>query len=325
MGLVMDRWQRLFVGAILPALFLGLTVVPYLLVRGDLPGPIAIHFGGDGRADGSGPLWLHLTVVSLFTVTASAVLLWSAWRPRSTVGVEAAVATFVGWLIGFVNAIVLFANEGVEQWREARLGGSGAIWGATLSALVVAVPVARMVRHAADGRSGEPAPALELGGAERAAWFGRANSRVIASGVVFLIFVGTVVLLAFAGGGLATGLVLLATGLAMVSFMSLDVAVGETGVRVRAGALRWPTVHFGLDEIEAARSVHWDPLRGGLVSGWGYRGSLRLMGRAGWVLRGGPALELDLTDGRRFVVTVDGAEEAAAVLNGLLARRRPNR
>lgn len=325
MGLVMDRSQRLFVGVALPMLFVGLTVVPYLMVRGDLPGPIAVHFDGAGRADGSAPLWLHLALVALFTVTASAVLVWSAWRPTSTMGVEAAVATFVGWLIGFVNPIVLFANEGVAQWREASLGGSGAIWAATLSALAASLPVALMVRHTTDRRAGDPSPALELGAAERAAWFGRASSRVVATGVVSLVFVGTVVLLAFAGGGLATGLVLLATALAMVSFMSLDVAIGETGVRVRAGALRWPTVHFGLDEIEAARSVHWDPLKGGLVSGWGYRGSLRLMGRAGWVLRGGPALELDLARGRRFLVTVDGAEEAAAVLNGLLARRERTR
>jgi hypothetical protein len=103
--------------------------------------------------------------------------------------------------------------------------------------------------------------------------------------------------------------------------MSVDVSVSEHGVRVRAGAVHWPRVQLDLAEIEAAHAVDWKPLQWNLVSGWGYRGSLRLFRKAAWVLRSGPALELDLTGERRFVVTVDDAEEAAAVLNGLLVRR----
>jgi hypothetical protein len=43
------------------------------------------------------------------------------------------------------------------------------------------------------------------------------------------------------------------------------------------------------------------------------------MRRAAWVVHRGPGLKLDLRDGKVFVVTVDGAEEVAAVVNGLIA------
>jgi hypothetical protein len=321
MGLEMDRRQRALVGALLPTLFVGLTAVPYLVVAGDLPSPIAVHFDGRGSADGAAHVWLHLLVVAAFTLPAAAVLMWAAWRPTSTLGAEAAVATFLGFLLGGLNLIVLLANEGAGRWQDVDLGGLGGVWGMTIGALGASLPVARLVHRNGSDRPTEPGPALPLEASERAAWFGGASSRVVAGSVVFLVFIGTMVLLAAGSGALATALVLLASGLVMMSFMSVAVAVGERGVHVRAGALRWPRMHFSLDEIEAARCVDWHPTKEGLVSGWGYRGSLRLMRRAGWVLRGGPALELDLTGDRRFVVTVDGADEAAAVLNGLLHRR----
>ena len=319
MGLEMDRMQRLFVGVALPVLFVGLTVLPWLIVRGDLPRPIAIHFDGSGVANGSAPLAVHLFVTAAFTVSASAVLAWAAWRSTSTLGLEAAIATFIGWLISGVNTIILFANRGHEDWHEVTLG-SGAVWGATMSALGASIPVALMVRHAARDRARSDLHHMELAATERVAWFGRASSLPFAMGALVLVFVGTIVLLSFGGGGAPTGLVVLACGLTMVSFMSLDVAVSERGVRVRAGALHWPRVELDLAEIEGAHAVDFKPLQWGYASGWGYRGSLRWFGRAAWVLRAGPALELDLAGGRRFLVTVDDADEAAAVLNGLLAR-----
>jgi hypothetical protein len=49
--------------------------------------------------------------------------------------------------------------------------------------------------------------------------------------------------------------------------------------------------------------------------GWGYRGNLRLLRRASLVTRRGEALELDLVDGRRFIVTVDDPASFAAALH----------
>ncbi len=320
MELEMDRRQRIVVGVLFPAWFLGITIVPWVLTLGDLPGPIANHFDRHGDADGHVPLVVHMVFVAFFTVASSAVLLWAAWRRGSRLGAEVVVATFLGWLIGMINAILLNANHGHDRWQDVTIG-SGAVWGAVLSAFGAALPVALMVRHGARMDEAAASRTLPLSTSERAAWFGRTSSRLIATSVLLLVMMGTMVLLALGSGAISTGVVLLLTGVAMISFMSVDVAVGEQGVRIRSGALHWPRMHFALDEIETARAVDWDPMCSGVVTGWGYRGSLRLMGRAGWVLRKGPALELELAGGRRFVVTTDDAEEAAAVLNGLLARR----
>lgn len=338
MGLEMDRVQRLVVGVLLPAAFLGLWIVPVLLFAGDLPDPIAIHFGTSGAADGSAPLWVHVLTMGVFVVVSSLILVWAAWRPSSSLGVEAALATFIGALFSIVSAQVILSNRDLDSWRDATIGGSGVVWGAVVGSLAAGLAVAGMVRHAARLDTGETTPAVPVAPGERVAWIGRSSSWQFGAGAVFLVFLGTVLTLTLSASR-AAGIAVLFAGLAMVCFMSVTVTVSDAGVRVRAGALRWPGVTLPLAEIEAARHVEdFNPMRDGarLSSaegargtrflnlggvGWGYRGSLRLFGAAAWVLGRGPALELDLVDGKRFIVTVDGAEQAAALVNGLLARQ----
>jgi hypothetical protein len=73
-----------------------------------------------------------------------------------------------------------------------------------------------------------------------------------------------------------------------------------------------------LRDVVQAEAIDIRPLEWG---GWGYRGSLRLMGRAAVVLRAGPGVRLELRGGRVLAVTVDDAETAAGLLNDLVARR----
>lgn len=320
MGLEMDRMQRLFVGVVMPLLLVGATFVPMLVLRTDLPSPIAIHFNGDGVADGSAPVQVHLLVTALFTVASSAVLVSVARKPEAGRAAGAAIATFVGSLLAWLNVLLLLANRGEGRWQDATLG-SGAVWGAVFSSLGVAMAVAHMERRHVTAAVDPAATGMELGPDERAAWFGRARSQPFAVGALLSVFIGVVVLMSFAGGGLPTGLTLLFVGLAMQSFTTVHVAVGASGVSVRGG-LPWPRIRLELADVEAARAIDLDPMRSnGLWIGWGYRGSLRLFGTALWVVRKGDALELDLAGGRNFTVTVDDAPEAAAVVNGLLAHR----
>jgi hypothetical protein len=74
-----------------------------------------------------------------------------------------------------------------------------------------------------------------------------------------------------------------------------------------------------LREIARARALTLDAMEHG---GWGYRGGLRLFGKASIVVRSGSAIELTLRDDKRLFVTVDDAATAAELLNGLLARER---
>ena len=69
---------------------------------------------------------------------------------------------------------------------------------------------------------------------------------------------------------------------------------------------------FEAADIKGARPTTLSVLRTG---GWGYRGSLRLLRRAAVVTRGGDALRLDLTRGRRFAITVDDPTAFAEALN----------
>jgi len=68
---------------------------------------------------------------------------------------------------------------------------------------------------------------------------------------------------------------------------------------------------FTPEEILAARAQSVTALS---VGGWGYRGSLRFMKYAVLITRRGDALELTLSGGRRFVVTVDEPEAFASAL-----------
>ncbi len=93
------------------------------------------------------------------------------------------------------------------------------------------------------------------------------------------------------------------------------------GLRIEYGPLRWPVQRIPLDEIQQAAVVDIKP---GEWGGWGYRGMLRVFGKAAVVLRGGPGIVLELTGKRRLAVTVDDAGEGAGLVNDLVEAGRKN-
>ncbi len=108
-----------------------------------------------------------------------------------------------------------------------------------------------------------------------------------------------------------------AVALVLGSFASFVVTVDGRGLTARS-SLGWPRVRIPLDEVVAAQPVAVSPLRE--FGGWGY--GITLAGRVGMVLRRGPALEVERTGGRTFVVTVDDPETGAALLLSLADRAR---
>jgi hypothetical protein len=71
---------------------------------------------------------------------------------------------------------------------------------------------------------------------------------------------------------------------------------------------------IALRQIREAHAIKLTPWS------WGYRGSLRLVGRAAIIVRGGDALDLQLVGGKRLSITVDDATIAAGLVNDLVAR-----
>jgi hypothetical protein len=113
------------------------------------------------------------------------------------------------------------------------------------------------------------------------------------------------------------GLVMLVVAAALVLFTTVTVTIDEHGLAARSW-MPLARVHFPLDRIEAASVADIEPWK---MGGWGYRGSVTAFGRAAWTLRSGPGIRLDLSRGRRFVVSVDDPEPGVALLQRLLTPR----
>ena len=99
-----------------------------------------------------------------------------------------------------------------------------------------------------------------------------------------------------------------------IAFARLEVLVHDTPngrsleVHYGFGLLKQ---RFPAATIESATTVSQSMIE---MGGLGYRGSLRVLRYAALVTRGGPALELQLTNRRRFLVTVDQPEDFVAAL-----------
>jgi hypothetical protein len=106
-------------------------------------------------------------------------------------------------------------------------------------------------------------------------------------------------------------LIVFVVGLTVALFVEVRVDIDDERVRIRA-PIGFPRMSIPLTRIANATAIDVRPMR---VGGWGYRGSLKLLRRAAWVVRAGPGLQLDLVDKRTFVVTVDHADAAAAFIS----------
>ncbi len=276
---------------------------------------MATHWDLDGRPDGSTPLPAAVALMAVPAALAALVLAVSVLRSRhqarpATPGATAAIGAAVGGLFATLSAATVVANAGAATWHDATLRPGAVI--ATVAAGVTA-PVA-LASWALAPAAPPPATDRSLAGrrtSTRVAWAGSCHARW--PGLAAAVVAGAAILASLQALWLAAYLALAA--LAVLAVGTVHVTAGVRGVRA-VPPTAWPGVRIPLDRIASARAIDLRPMRWG---GWGYRGSLRFLGRAAWVLRAGPALELTLVDGRVFAVTIDGAGEAAAVVNELLS------
>lgn len=295
-----------------------------------LPDPVASHWG-TGGADGFAPRWTVLLMPLLGTVLviamAASVLLAS--RGESAAGRRwSATSRFLGAMalgLGGMFATLAVTTVGIQRGlREASDVGPVTGWVLLSLGLAVvlgligwflqpAVTVANPVRV--------PVAAVPLGRTERAVWFGTVSvarpGRLVIGGVTGTVAIAAVACLLL---GVQVGWLLLGVALLLALLMAIGlvyrVRVSDAGVRVRSLA-GWPDTRIPIDEIVDVAVVPVDPFAE--FGGWGWRYAPD--GRRGVVLRRGEALQLTQRRGRVFVVTVDGAAEAGAVLQALKERR----
>lgn len=284
------------------------------VVDGHVPDPLPTHWDLHGRVDDV--LALDVLLGACLATSAALAALAGVLVVRSRESradrLLVAGAVWSAWLAALVFVVPALASYDATDARDVTLGWW---WPAVLVGLPVLAataawwlqPVRLRPRRTPPHRGS--GPVLRAG--ERVTWVGRSSSPVLLglAGVLVL----AAVYLAPTTGPVAgvVGLVAVAVWWSHV----VTVRVDEGAVTTSWGPVRWPRLVVPLDEVDTARAEEVEPRRWG---GWGFRVSRR--GRA-VVTRRGPGLVLELRDGSALAVTVDGADEAAALVTAIVERQ----
>lgn len=284
-----------------------------------LPDPIAIHWGLDGRPDGSAPLIVDAVLLSMMTALVTLLMAYSVGRAdRSIARVMLALSHGLGALLVLLRWRIIERNLDVAVWTDA-----GTVTFLDIAVLfALAVPLA-LVGWWLGGQHPElPRPvrqvvAQALPEDGRLGWTGRQSStfgRLL--GPALLVAGALTTAVRVAPETLVIGLSLAVAGLLLWWFTSIGVATGAAGLKVRFGPLGWPLIHVPLASIEAVEVEEVEPMAYG---GWGYR---LMPGVRAVVIRRGIGLRVRRRGQADLVVTVDDAPTAAGVLAAHLAAGR---
>lgn len=297
------RIVQLFI-ALLPMVALAVGLVA------ELPEYIAIHWDLSGQADGSAPSGTAFLVALFAIAGTSFYALFRSRRETSSSGpTELVSLSFIATLLTGVWAGVCAANHQVDAWQEASLS----VWTSMLfvgTACALAWGVGKLVRRPAAEPKNRASVGLREG--QRGVFFAQVTSPLMAGVSIALLASGALVLLS-ASWVLAAALCALSAVVLM--FAHVSVSIDEAGVHIAYGPLSFPRQTIPLQDVVLAEAVEVRPMAYG---GWGYRGSLRIAGKAALVLRAGVGIKLSLEQAKTFVVTVDDAASAAGLINDLV-------
>ncbi|HWV50232.1 MAG TPA: DUF1648 domain-containing protein [Microbacterium sp.] len=328
-----SRTAFVLVGLIAPLVLLLLSAAVIVAWMPDLPDPIAIHWGADG-VDGFGPKWsyipLTLGIGAAVVLFDAALALFAHRLPQSgaapTVGPWSATSRFLGAInLGIAALMSTLAIAGAAMQRGlSDAADTPDITGWMIIGFVLAAgftvlgwflqpkpPLSAV-------ESGEPAGGMSLATSERAAWFGTVAMHrvgaIVITGLCAVYLSVTVFAVARAphDGWTAASILLVMSVVLLVAIgcgIAFRVSVTAGGLRVRS-FLGWPDTRIPVDDITRIDVVRIDPLTE--FGGWGWR--FGTDGRRGVVLRSGEALQVTRSNGRVFVVTIDRAHQAAALL-----------
>ncbi|MFK8000681.1 MAG: DUF1648 domain-containing protein [Polyangiales bacterium] len=300
------RVVQLFI-ALLPMLALAFGLAA------ELPEDIAIHWDLWGHANGSAPRGIAF-VVALLAIggTSLYALLRSRKEATSSGPTELASLSFVATLLTGVWAGICVANHRVLAWEEASLS----LWASMLfvgTACALAWVVGKVVRKPAADTKERASIGLRDG--QRGVFFSQVASPLMSGLALVLLALGVVVLL---NASWVTAAGLCCLSLVLVMFARVTVSIDEAGMHIAYGPLSFPRQTIPLRDVVLAEPVDVRPMAYG---GWGYRGSLQVVGKAALVLRAGVGIKLSLAHAKTFVVTVDDAASAAGLINDLVRIR----
>lgn len=309
------------VGLVLPVVIAAIAVAVILAWIPELPDRVATHWshgGPDGFGSPQMYVWMQAGLgigLPLLIAIPPLLMMQQAWGLAGRL--LGALSLGVSGLVAVANAGSVAIQRGAAD--AADVGDIGPVVGLAFGALVVLTalgwfvqPRVNMPAVMSADQSGSDRVRLAPG--ERAAWFGfaamaRPGVVVLVLAVLVLVAVSALLLILGEPSGWITAAVAVVVGALAATTLVFRVSVGRSGLRVRS-LIGWPRIEIPLDEIQTAGAVQVNPMAE--FGGWGMR--VGLDGRTGVVLRTGEGLQVVRTDGRVFVVTVDGAQTAASVL-----------
>ena len=326
------RW----VGLIAPLVVVTAALVLVLVWMPRMPIPAATHWGGSGGPDGFGSPWSYVWML-LLAGHGIVLMMWAfvayasrmpAPSPKRALpvwaGFQRGLAAFsLGYAV--FMAIVTLASVAVQlDVSDAKqAGGVGLAMAIGFAVWVLVTVLGWFLQPKVEVRAAEqPIDPLPLTESERAVWFGevRPSKAFLAIiGVTIVIMLGAVALIVFVpadpGEETVKNVAAIAVGVLLLVVVALCIMTAWFRVRIDAqglearSALGWPVFRLPSDDVQRVDTAQINPL--GEFGGWGLRWA---PGRFGIVMRSGEGLVATRQDGRIFAVTVDGAEEAAAVL-----------
>lgn len=313
------RWSLVAVAAT----GFALAAIPVLLFWPQLPEPMAVHWSIDLRPNGAmtkqSALLLNAALVggTLLLALIGATAAYARGR-----AVRLVIVTLSGSLAAAASATIVARNLGKTAWTDAEpltAAGLTLMLGVPLAAAALSYLIGLRVWSDARPPALASSPPLPLGADTRAFWSSGASNRwLLAIGAVLLaqafVLLAMLPQLRMLPAWIGIHTVVL---FALELFSTIRVAIDGRGIAIRYGHLGLWTRRVPLESIAAAHAIKLDALEHG---GWGYRGGLRLFGKAAIVVRSGDAVRLDLRDGKQLFVTVDDAATAARLLNGLIER-----
>ncbi len=311
--------RRVMIAALLSLVALAAALA---LVAGDLPDPVATHFGVDGTADGfSAPaaVWamgLGLPAVLAFLLgalvggthdTLPSGLRWIRGLPVGIV-----------WAVGGTMLATLVPQRGLDDASSAQVPVA-LVLGALALAAVVTVLAARLAPSEEPPASRLAAPAglprADVDPSSTALWQGTTPRSGLALALAGGLVVAGLVTAVVAAWWL--GLLLGAISLVAVAATRFRVVIGPAAVRASGWLGGWPRVAVPMETVAAAEATTMGAFAYG---GPGLRVAVGQPVTA--VVTGtGPALDLVRTDGSRVRISLDDAADAVAVVNTLLDRR----
>lgn len=295
------RWSLVVV--VLPALVMFGVFVPIVAFWSRYPDPIAVRWAFGGQPNGEMSLLLYTVLLAV-----GLLLTWGALIAGSRETMPSAPLTavtyFIMGLLAAVNAQIVVANLDAAAWEVADEMSAQLFIGVVL----VAGAAGAAGWFLSGGSHGVPVDVpLASAPATTTTWSGSSTNGWVALSavlpVLLVLFLDPIWMI-----------LMVAISMAMVAFSSVRMEATEQGVTVKLGPFGWPRTHIPIDVITDASAFDIKPMAYG---GWGYR--VRSGVRA-IVIRSGPAIRIERSDGPATMVTVDDASVGAATV-GTFARR----